>query len=515
MRLLYALLLFPLLAFSQEKISQMPVANPLTGNELQTLVQSGWNSSNCPNVGPTGLCNVQTTVAQLAYVFNPQTPAEIAASVLPANYFVAPCNVNRYLNNTTPGTTDMSGAWADALLACNKVYAPTGVYLVGGITVPNTYGLTMYGDGNSSQIIQKSTGQLFQWNTAAVVSGGQFIRDLYINAQNGTAHTINTTGTQILKLQNIYFANCPVSFDCIFMNGTAATTAHDNLLDNIQIYNGTNAANAGIELGALMEDTTISKTWMNGNNDMSYGIKLNSGASAIKIIDSSPYNMVTNDILAVGNNNYLQINHNVFGPVSTGSQVSITASSFLEFTDNFFENIAATFNGVTLNSTIAASFSNNIFSGNSGAGYAVAETGSANYTYITGGGIAFSTNFTAGINSLSGANSSVCNEANAANFNCGAISTGATFTVSGCGTAGSVTGADLSGSFVVGTGASTCTFVVTPGYTAKNRWVLNMDDDTAKIHCTNIATPSTTTGSAICNSTVTTGDVITFSITGN
>jgi hypothetical protein len=93
---------------------------------------------------------------------------------------------------------------------------------------------------------------------------------------------------------------------------------------------------------------------------------------------------------------------------------------------------------------------------------------------------------------------------------------GTTFTVSGCGTAGSVSGAGASGTFTVGTGASTCTFVFTingaTGMTAPHGWVANVDDVTAKIHCENNGTvASTTTATVICNSTVTTGDLITFS----
>jgi hypothetical protein len=99
----------------------------------------------------------------------------------------------------------------------------------------------------------------------------------------------------------------------------------------------------------------------------------------------------------------------------------------------------------------------------------------------------------------------------------GEMSTGTKFTVSGCGTAASLTGGPASGAFTVGTGASTCTFVVTPGTTSNNDWVLNMDDTTTAHaqHCINGSTLSTTTATAICGSTVGTGDVIKFSMTAN
>lgn len=90
---------------------------------------------------------------------------------------------------------------------------------------------------------------------------------------------------------------------------------------------------------------------------------------------------------------------------------------------------------------------------------------------------------------------------------------GAAASVTGCGTAGTIRGNGTAGTFVVGTGAATCTFVVTPGLTAATGWIVDMDDVTAVIHCPNNGTiASTTTGTAKCNSTVTTGDLITFTL---
>lgn len=360
----------------------------------------------------------------------PRTAAEIAASVTPVDYTVAPCNVNRYATNATPGTTDMSTAFQNATSACTAVFVPAGLYLVGGVTLPNTYGLTIYGEGNASVIQQKTTGGIFGWNASAVVSGGQYIHDLYFNTLSGTANAINTTGTQILKLEDLYFSSCPTGADCIYLNGAASTTAHDNNLSNIQIYNGSNAANAGIELGPLQFDTTLSHVWMNGNFNMSYGIELDSGASAIKVIDSSPYNMKTSDLIAANNNNYIQLTHNVFGPTTTGDLVSITGSSFHEIVNNFFESIPSGFNGLKLIGTTSVSVTDNVFLASSGAGYAVVETSAANYTSITGGGISGPSNFTSGIFNLIGANSSACNVPSPSTPNINCLTRTSTYAVS-------------------------------------------------------------------------------------
>lgn len=93
------------------------------------------------------------------------------------------------------------------------------------------------------------------------------------------------------------------------------------------------------------------------------------------------------------------------------------------------------------------------------------------------------------------------------------------FTVSGCGTAGSITANATAGTFTVGTGAATCTFVITVngatgvGGAIAHGWIANVDDVTAKIHCPNNgALTSTTTATVLCNSTVTTGDLISVSM---
>lgn len=48
----------------------------------------------------------------------PRTAAEIAEGVTPTNYAYPPGHVYRYGTNTTPGTTDMSAAFASAALVC-------------------------------------------------------------------------------------------------------------------------------------------------------------------------------------------------------------------------------------------------------------------------------------------------------------------------------------------------------------------------------------------------------------
>jgi hypothetical protein len=100
------------------------------------------------------------------------------------------------------------------------------------------------------------------------------------------------------------------------------------------------------------------------------------------------------------------------------------------------------------------------------------------------------------------------------------ISGGATFTVSGCGTANSVTGGSTAGSFTVGTGATPCTFVLTMGgLGAPHGWVCMAYDVTKNLPLaptTSVLPVSCTVTSTINGKSnpVATGDLIQFSANG-
>lgn len=70
----------------------------------------------------------QDEVAEALY---PQTSGESSAGITPTNYEYPPGNVLRYGTNTTPGTTDMTEAWQNAIDCGEKeIVCPAGDYLV-------------------------------------------------------------------------------------------------------------------------------------------------------------------------------------------------------------------------------------------------------------------------------------------------------------------------------------------------------------------------------------------------
>lgn len=457
MKRLLTVLLASLLA-SAAAAQSVPNGGTITQGQVWTVPQwtAAWQSkADTASPALTGT----PTIAGVPIPTYPQTAAEINAGVGPTNYTVAPCNVNRYGTNTTPGTTDMSTAIQSALSACTAVYIPAGTYLA-GVTVPNTLGLVIKGDGTSTVLKQKSTGSVLSWSTASIFYSQGYVRDLAFDGTNGTAHTINTAGVGGLTLKNLYFTNTPTGFDSIFLNGVGATAMHDMHLQNIQVYSAL-AGNAGIEFGPLSSDSHITNYTMNGNFLVLYALELDAGALGITLNDSHPYNAASHIIYGAGSNTFLQFTHNTIDNTNgLGDLVLLAGGSNISFVGNYFEAVAGGKNAITLTNIGQTLVADNLFQALAGSGFAVSETGTSNNNLIINDQISVNGNWAAGVFNLVGAASYVCNVPGAANINCkGVPLTGTTGSIGGGALAA---GACTSGTATVTGATSSMSFAVTP-----------------------------------------------------
>jgi hypothetical protein len=116
----------------------------------------------------------------LAYPpYSVKTPAEIAAGVTPVNYAYPPLWVDRYGNNTTPGTTDMTAAINAALAVAGQavgtsqgaaIYFINSTYLISStITGPNR--VRFIGMNKRGTVILASAA----WNNATYPQMFQFV----------------------------------------------------------------------------------------------------------------------------------------------------------------------------------------------------------------------------------------------------------------------------------------------------------------------------------------------------
>ncbi|MGS1072344.1 transporter [Burkholderia glumae] len=204
------------------------------------------------------------------------------------------------------GTTDSTACIQAALNSgARTVYVPAGQYRESGLTLPQTQGFTLYGDGPNSVLIQ--TGGSIGYpaiSGAFTFDSHSTIRDLKFDGTAGTGNTIDTSYAQTLDLLNLAFNNVPVGYSSIKLDGNPATGVymHDVRLKNIRIYS-TTAGKAGIELGAYASDSTIDGFIMNGGFVVNYCLYANPGAQTTMVQNSHPYNAAINVVRLAGNNN--------------------------------------------------------------------------------------------------------------------------------------------------------------------------------------------------------------------
>ncbi len=190
-------------------------------------------------------------------IFQPITPAETTAGVMPVNYFYPPGCVDRYATNTVPGTTDMTAAWnaavATAMVQGGEVtYGYTKLY---SVTAP--VNATFAGAGGVPGIVIRSIGLATHDNTAGIVAkhtgvavfdctGNDAItfRDVSIHTdaatfpKTGILTARNSfNGSLIIRLDNVRIAG-KFSVACYYNYGS-----EDDVLVGCYFANSSTAAN--------------------------------------------------------------------------------------------------------------------------------------------------------------------------------------------------------------------------------------------------------------------------------
>jgi len=114
------------------------------------------------------------------------------------------------------------------------VFVPAGIWHKSGTTT-STAGLPVsyQGVGGASQILMTASNDCFLFTTA-VVADGCWVRDLHIQYSTGlTGAAIHCNSVQFIKVQNVYFQDCPQAIylqqslqteieDCLFVQQTNA-----------------------------------------------------------------------------------------------------------------------------------------------------------------------------------------------------------------------------------------------------------------------------------------------------
>lgn len=280
-------------------------------------------------------------------------------------------------------------------------------YVFSSFTIPTTAGLCLYGAGAGSKLYQNGAGIKFPVNNA-INYPGQTIRDLQLIGTVGTGHTLDTSYTGALTLQNLYFTDVPIGFDSLHLDGSPTTYTHDVRAYGIQIYNSTpSGGRAGIYMGPKFGDSELINFIISCNSQVNYGLYLDNGVVTTRFENGHPYGAIINCLFATSTTPGTVISFlNVYFDASAGDLVSITGHNGMRFSLCHFIHVpGGGKHGITLANCVGTQFHCCAFNGSVGSGYMVNETGTSDYTNIDGGQTDTAASFTAPYFNLIGAHS--------------------------------------------------------------------------------------------------------------
>jgi hypothetical protein len=163
----------------------------------------------------------QSVIGALLY---PRTASEIAAGVTPVNYFYPEGYLLRYGTNTTPGTTDMTTAFTNALAANygRTVWLPGQTILTGKLGAFDGSGTSIIGVSKFGTIVKAkggTTGYVFGFTSAASsTSAFNLVSNLSIDL-----NSLNIVGIDLSSVGNSHVENVYIKSGAASL-GTATGT---------------------------------------------------------------------------------------------------------------------------------------------------------------------------------------------------------------------------------------------------------------------------------------------------
>jgi hypothetical protein len=322
----------------------------LTGGELVGLTILEFTGAAWQIVGPT-----QASIGATLY---PQTSAEIAAGVTPVNFQYPPYNVLRYGTNTTPGTTDMTAAFLNAIASANAfvvgessgatVFAPGGLYQTSSqLVFPNS--VSLKGDGDRTTTIR--VGSTFTALTATVTSaagtggairigvGSTFTFGVTLSdftLELGSVSTVACIGIGSSDIQDCGMRNVTVNNfggRGVQFIGTGGTFASVNgfMLENVQCFKAANAP-AGeiafdIQNGTYPWIINVGQTFGPATNPLTTGFSLINTVGTLNSCNTDAGALIaaTNGVL-VGAGSFANINIVNFTSNATTNAIHITGT---------------------------------------------------------------------------------------------------------------------------------------------------------------------------------------------
>lgn len=241
------------------------------------------------------------TQVLIGSILYPRTSIETAVSVAPVNFFYPPGVIDRYGTNTTPGTTDMSAAFAAALAQQQGVTGQGGSPMQ---LLAATYLVT------TNAIKTQS-------NQKPVVIFGVPFRSCIVNTAPANTPTIQLIDQFTFEISGIVFAG-RATFPNTAIDLTSASggqrTGFGKIIDCVLLPNGIGIHIAG--LNDLVIDSC--KYWPNGAGGFP-GAGTNDGANALP-------GAIWSDTNGVGGWNPGEVNHVFIRDLQIGSCNLVSAT---------------------------------------------------------------------------------------------------------------------------------------------------------------------------------------------
>jgi parallel beta-helix repeat protein len=182
-------------------------------------------------------------------IFPAQTPAEIAAGVVPVNIAFPESTLYRYGSNTVPGTTDMTSAMQNAALVAaftGKILIPhqDAIKTTAATTLPSS--VTVSGGGYFTNLLATTTNQTAIFTTSAA-SNVRIENIRFIGSNTSTGATANGNCLQFNNSDHIKVDRCWFSLfrsPPVFFNGDSGTH-NDFLVQDCYFFNNQTTIAAG------------------------------------------------------------------------------------------------------------------------------------------------------------------------------------------------------------------------------------------------------------------------------
>jgi hypothetical protein len=275
------------------------------------------------------------------------------------------------------------------------VLIPPGDTVVSSIVMPKgKTNFTLFGFGRASRlIVTGGPSAAIGWDQTANVYDEQKVCNLTLVGTNGSQHLIDLTGAGGVLVEDVFVTDVPAGKYAVYANGAASNYIHDQTIRGLDVYSNT-AGQGAVGFGPYSADASLQGFEVNGNFQLQYCIRAETGALTTSVAGGHPYNAANNIVKMDGGNNDWRFTDVTFDNAHQ-DLFRCTGLSALNISNCYFEAIQSGYSGLYADgSGEGISIRNSNFGGGFGAASCVRTGASMNGVQVQGGTIDAANHFT-------------------------------------------------------------------------------------------------------------------------